>query len=102
VANFWTEFTAFDRHAMGADVKECKNLRKCLVAATFEKAKTYVFAGSQIMNPFTAQFVKLNSSNGCSHSGFIGVFEDSILSTTPYGCFFLNSGHNTVTTQLDQ
>jgi hypothetical protein len=36
---------------MGADVKECENLRKYLVAATFEKSKTYVFDGFQIMNP---------------------------------------------------
>ena len=35
VANLWTEFTAFDCYAMGADVKECKNLRKYLVAATW-------------------------------------------------------------------
>jgi serine/threonine protein kinase len=26
VANLWTEFTAFDCYAMGANVKECKNL----------------------------------------------------------------------------
>ena len=51
VANLWTEFTALDCYAMVTDVKRCKNLRKCLVAATFEKAKTYVFAGFQIMNP---------------------------------------------------
>ena len=51
VANLWTEFTAFDCYAMGADVKECKNLRKYLVAATFEKSKTYVFDGFVIMNP---------------------------------------------------
>jgi hypothetical protein len=36
---------------MGEDVKECKNLKKFLVAATFEKSKTYVFDGFQIMNP---------------------------------------------------
>jgi len=51
VANLWTEFTAFDCYAMGADVKECKNLRKYLVAATFERSKTYVFDGFAIMNP---------------------------------------------------
>jgi len=51
VANLWTEFTAFDCYAMGEDVKECKNLKKFLVAATFEKSKTYVFDGFQIMNP---------------------------------------------------
>jgi hypothetical protein len=26
VVNLWTEFTAFDCYAMGANVKECKNL----------------------------------------------------------------------------
>jgi hypothetical protein len=36
---------------MGADVKECENLRKYLVAATVEKSKTYVFDGFAIMNP---------------------------------------------------
>jgi hypothetical protein len=51
VANLWTEFTAFDCYAMGTNVKKCKNLRKFLVAATFEKANTYVFAGMVIMNP---------------------------------------------------
>ena len=44
VANWWTEFTAFDCYAMGANVKICKNLNKTLVAATSLKAKTYVFA----------------------------------------------------------
>jgi hypothetical protein len=29
---------------MGANVKECKKLNETLVAATFSKAKTYVFA----------------------------------------------------------
>jgi hypothetical protein len=51
VANLWTEFTAFNWYAMGADVKECKNLSKFLVAATFERSKTYVFDGFLIMNP---------------------------------------------------
>jgi hypothetical protein len=51
VANLWTEFTAFDCYAMGANVRECKKPNKTLVAATFEKANTYVFAGMVIMNP---------------------------------------------------
>jgi hypothetical protein len=44
VANLWTKFTAFDCYAMGPNVKICKNLNKTLVAATYSKAKTYVFA----------------------------------------------------------
>jgi hypothetical protein len=37
-----------------SDGKECQrlqNAKKSLVAATFEKSKTYVFDGFQIMNP---------------------------------------------------
>jgi hypothetical protein len=48
VANLWTEFTAFDCYAMGANVKECKNPNETLVAATYSKAKTYVFARFKI------------------------------------------------------
>jgi hypothetical protein len=36
---------------MTTNGKECKNLNRSLVAATFEKANTYVFAGMVIMNP---------------------------------------------------
>ena len=48
VANLWTKFTAFDCYAMGANVKKCKNLNETLVAATYLKAKTYVFARFKI------------------------------------------------------
>jgi hypothetical protein len=48
VANLWTEFPASDGYAMGTNLKECKKLSKTLVAATFEKAKTYIFAGTYI------------------------------------------------------
>ena len=48
VANLWTEFTAFDWYAMGANGKECENPGSLLVAATFERAKTYVFAETQV------------------------------------------------------
>jgi hypothetical protein len=51
VANLWTEFAALDGYAMTKDGKECKNPKRSLVAATFEKANTYVFAGLLIMNP---------------------------------------------------
>jgi dihydroxyacid dehydratase/phosphogluconate dehydratase len=51
VAKLWTEFPALDGYAMGTNGKECKNPNRSLVAATFEKANTYVFAGLLIMNP---------------------------------------------------
>ncbi len=51
MANLWTELTTFDWYAMATNRKECKMLNNFLVAATFEKANTYVFAGMVIMNP---------------------------------------------------
>ena len=48
VANLWTEFAARDGYAMGTNRKECKKPSKSLVAATFEKAKTYIFARPKI------------------------------------------------------
>jgi hypothetical protein len=48
VANLWTEFATLDRQRTVADGTECKNLSKPLVAATFEKTKTYVFAATAI------------------------------------------------------
>jgi hypothetical protein len=48
VANLWTKFTALDCYAMGRNVKICKNLSISLVAATYSKAKTYVFARPRI------------------------------------------------------
>ena len=44
VANLWPEFPARDVYRTVADGTECKNPSKSVVAATFEKAKTYVFA----------------------------------------------------------
>jgi hypothetical protein len=44
VANLWTEFSALNRYRMVEDGKKCKTLENSLVAATFEKANTYVFA----------------------------------------------------------
>ena len=37
------------------------------------------------------------NSTGCSHSGFRGVFEDSIRSYIASSCVYLNSRHNHVT-----
>ena len=44
MANLWTEFSAHNRHRMVKNGNGCKNARNSLVAATFEKANTYVFA----------------------------------------------------------
>jgi hypothetical protein len=44
VTNLWPEFPAHDVYRGVANVTECKNPKKSVVAATFEKAKTYVFA----------------------------------------------------------
>jgi hypothetical protein len=51
VANLWTEFSAQRRDAMIVNGKEPQNPNKFVVAATVEKANTYVFAESVIMNP---------------------------------------------------
>ena len=48
MANLWTEFAARDGYAMATNGKECKNPNEPLVAATFEKAKTYVLTGTQV------------------------------------------------------
>jgi hypothetical protein len=51
VANLWTEFEAHEGEATIANGKEPENPNKLVVAATFEKANTYVFASRLIMNP---------------------------------------------------
>ena len=48
MANLWTEFAAHHEYEMVTNGKECKNTNKFLVAATFEKAITYVFAETVI------------------------------------------------------
>jgi len=48
VANLWTELAAHRVYAMATNGKECKIPNRFLVAATFEKAKTYVFAATAI------------------------------------------------------
>jgi len=48
VANLWTELAAHHVYAMAKNGKECETLSESLVAATFEKAKTYVFAATAI------------------------------------------------------
>jgi hypothetical protein len=44
VGNLCPELPAFDVYWTVADGTECKNPKKSVVAATFEKANTYVFA----------------------------------------------------------
>jgi len=44
VANLWTEFAAHQRDALAASGKETQNPNKLVVAATFEMAKTSLFA----------------------------------------------------------
>jgi hypothetical protein len=50
VANTWPKITARDVYAMVRNGKERKNCDFSSVAATFEKAITYVFAGRLIRN----------------------------------------------------
>jgi hypothetical protein len=50
VANTWTKITASGVYAMVTNGKERENLDFSSVAATLEKAITYVFAGSPIRN----------------------------------------------------
>ena len=44
MANLWTELPARDVYCTVADGKGCKNPQESVVAATLEKANTYVFA----------------------------------------------------------
>ena len=50
MANLWTEFAAHRSEALSTNGKEPQNSNKLVVAATFEKAITYVFAGRLIRN----------------------------------------------------
>lgn len=51
VANTWPKITACGVYAKVRNRKEPENPYFSVVAATFEKAITYVFAGSPIRNP---------------------------------------------------
>jgi len=48
VTNLRPEFPAHDVYRGVADGTECENPKKSVVAATFEKANTYVFAGLSV------------------------------------------------------
>jgi hypothetical protein len=50
-----------------------------------------------IHNPNPRKFLTLLTKTGCSHSGFSGVFDDSLCSYIGSASLYLNSGHNTVT-----
>jgi hypothetical protein len=50
LANTWPKITARDGYASVRNVKEPENLHFSSVAATVEKASTYVFAGRLIRN----------------------------------------------------
>ncbi|HET6892187.1 MAG TPA: hypothetical protein VFH31_13875 [Pyrinomonadaceae bacterium] len=56
MANLWTELTASGVYAMVRNGKERENHSFSLVAATFEKAITYVFAGRLIRNAEASGF----------------------------------------------
>jgi hypothetical protein len=51
VANLWRGLAAHHVYAMATNGKECEILSESLVAATFEKAKTYALAATAIYNP---------------------------------------------------
>jgi hypothetical protein len=63
VANMWTKITARDGYAMGRNGKEQENLDFSSVAATVEKASTYVFAERLIRNAEVRSSTLLCSTN---------------------------------------
>ncbi len=63
VVNTWTKITARDGYAMARNGKEQENLDFSSVAATLEKAITYVFAGRLIRNAEVRGSIPLCSTN---------------------------------------
>jgi hypothetical protein len=63
VANTWTKITARRVYRTGRNGKEGENFSFSSVAATFEKAITYVFAGSPIRNAEARSSTLLCSTN---------------------------------------
>jgi hypothetical protein len=63
VANTWPKITARDTYKMVRNGKERENLDFSSVAATFEKANTYVFAESLIRNAEVRGSIPLCSTN---------------------------------------
>jgi hypothetical protein len=63
VANTWTKITARYGYAMVTNGKEPENPLNLLVAATLEKAITYVFAESPVRNAEARSSTLLCSTN---------------------------------------
>jgi len=63
VANTWPKITALDIYAMVRNGKEPENPLNLLVAATLEKAITYVFAESPFRNAEARSSTLLCSTN---------------------------------------
>jgi len=66
VANTWTKITARYGYAMARNGKELENPLNLLVAATLEKAITYVFAESPVRNAEAGSSTLLCSTNNLS------------------------------------
>jgi hypothetical protein len=63
VANLWTEFPAHGVYATASNGTECKKPNRTLVAATFEKAITYVLPELMIHNPKVAGSIPALATN---------------------------------------
>jgi hypothetical protein len=73
VANTWTKITARYGYAMVRNGKELENPLNLLVAATLEKAITYVFAGSPIRNAEARSSTLLCSTNNPKRNQIVTV-----------------------------
>ena len=69
VANTWPKITALDIYAMVRNGKEPENPLNLLVAATLEKAITYVFAESPFRNAEARSSTLLCSTNESTSYG---------------------------------
>ena len=69
LANTWPKITAHDVYAMVRKWMKCKNPGFSLLAATVEKANTYVFAGRLIRNAEVRGSTPLCSTNRINHLG---------------------------------
>jgi hypothetical protein len=66
LANIWPKITGHDVYAMGRNGKEPENLDFSSVAATVEKAITYVFAERLIRNAEVWRFGSRSSNRNSS------------------------------------
>src|SRR5215213_10725374 len=69
LANTWPKITAHELYAIVTNRKECKTPRFSSVAATVEKANTYVFAGRLIRNAEVRGSIPLCSTNRINDVG---------------------------------